>query len=294
MRRYIVLFFVFLQSVGVIFSQQKISTSTISNSLLKQFPLSDEIKETSGLIFWNNLLWTHNDDKDNQIYGIDPVSGIIKQRIPFNDLSVADWEELQHDEQYFYIGDLGNNGKGNRTNLQIVKKSKTSDKTETIQFSYPEQTDFSAKKANTTNFDCEAFIVSDSMIYLFTKEWNSNYSTLYKIPNRAGNHKAKRISTLKTQGLITGATFDEKRQLLLLTGYTKTLSPFLYLIFDFKNDDFFNGAIRKLKISKNFFQMETVAFINDSTIAITNEQFYHSFVKSQQQLTVIDLRSFLK
>ncbi|WP_431242704.1 hypothetical protein ACQ9BO_23450 [Flavobacterium sp. P21] len=41
--------------------------------------LSDSIKETSGLIVFKDLLWTHNDDHDKNIYGIDTLGKIQKK-----------------------------------------------------------------------------------------------------------------------------------------------------------------------------------------------------------------------
>ncbi len=268
-------------------------STTLPDSLVQVFPLSEEVKETSGLIFWNRLLWTHNDDGDNTIYGINPVSGEIEQKLLISGITVTDWEELQQDDKYLYIGDIGNNYKGNRTDLRIFKKEKITQQTDTIRFYYPGQIDFSVQKANSTNFDCEAFIVTDSVIYLFTKEWSSQSTSLYKIPNSPGNHTAKKTGSLKVNGLITGATFHPSQQLIVLIGYTKTLHPFLYILRDFQKDDFLNGRQQRLKINKRFLQAESVCFINSSKIAVTNEQFNHSLVKSPQQLLLIELSSFI-
>ena len=283
--------FLFLVIGEILFSQK---TVTIPDSSILIFPLSDEIKESSGLIYWNDLLWTHNDDNDNKIYGINPASGKTEQKIVIQQLKVKDWEEIQHNKNYLYIGDFGNNYKGNRTDLRIFRKPKTSDQLDTILFRYPEQADFSVKKANNTNFDCEAFLVTDSMIYLFTKEWSTLKTTLYKIPNKPGKHNAQKISSFNSNGLITGATFNPERNRIVLTGYTKTLSPFLYLISNFQKDDFFSGEQQRLKINKRFLQTESVAFISSTKIAITSEQFNHSLIKSPQQLFIIDLSSYLK
>lgn len=266
---------------------------TLPDSLVQVFPLSEQVKETSGLIFWNQLLWTHNDDGDSTLYGINPVSGEIERELPVSGLTVTDWEELQQDDEYLYIGDTGNNYRGNRTDLRILKKEKTLQRTDTIRFYYPEQTDFSVQKANSTDFDCEAFLVTDSMIYLFTKEWSSQATRLYKIPNSPGNHTAKKTGSLKVNGLITGAAFHPSQQLIVLIGYTKTLHPFLYILHDFQKDDFLNGRQQRLKINKRFLQTESVCFINSSKIAVTNEQFNHTLVKSPQQLLLIELSSFI-
>lgn len=279
--------------LGNAFSQQKISTFSIPDSLLKEFSLSDDVRETSGLIFWENLLWTHNDDNDPSIYGINPSSGKTEKTVYFKQLKVKDWEEIQHDDNYFYIGDIGNNYKGNRTDLRIFKKSKHLEKTDTIRFYYPEQTDLLPQKSNETNFDCEAFLVTDTMIYLFTKEWKSQATTLYKLPNKQGIHTAVKISSFNVNGLITGAAFSPDTKRIVLTGYSKTLNPFLYLLTGFQQDDFLNGEKKRLKINKRFLQIESVAFISSSTIAVTNEQFNRSLIKSPQQLIIIDLSSFI-
>lgn len=292
MKLNLLILFLCLLSGKISFSQKAV---TIPDSSIQVFPLSDEIKETSGLIYWNDLLWTHNDDNDNTIYGINPTSGKTEQKITIQQLKVKDWEEIQHDKNYLYIGDFGNNYKGNRTDLRIFRKLNISDQLDTILFSYPEQTDFSAQKANSTNFDCEAFLVTDSMIYLFTKEWKSEKTTLYKIPNNPGKHHAHKISSFNSNGLITGAAFNpERNSIIILTGYSKTLSPFLYILSDFQKDDFFSGKQQRLKIGKHFLQTESVAFVSSTKIAVTNEQFNHSLIKSPQQLFIIDLEQLFK
>lgn len=282
--------FLIVFSGNDLFSQKHV---VLHDSLIQVFPLNDKVKETSGLIFWNNLLWTHNDDSENILYGIHPASGAIEQQIAIRNLEVRDWEEIQHDQTYLYMGDIGNNYRGNRTDLRIFRKKKTTVQLDTIGFHYPEQTDFSIRKPNSTDFDCEAFIVTDSMIYLFTKEWNTQMTSLYKIPNQPGNHTAKKISSFNSNGLITGATRHPEKNLIILTGYSKTLQPFLYILLDFHNDDFLSGEKQRLKINKRFLQIESVAFIDSIKIAVTNENFSSSLIKSPQRLFIIDLRPFL-
>ena len=118
--------------------------------------------------------------------------------------------------------DFGNNASGNRSDLTIFKIAKNSlfdnPKIETISFSYPEQTDFSKQKSNTTNFDCEAFIVSKDSIYLFSKQWKSSKTNIYVLPNEPGNHIAKFKSTLDTKGLVTGATYLEDKKIIISVG----------------------------------------------------------------------------
>lgn len=274
-----------------LFSQKTIH---IKKSSQVRYELPKKLKETSGSIFWNNSLWTHNDDNDNSIYGINTTTGNIDSVITFKQLKVVDWEELQQDDLHFYIGDFGNNLNGNRSDLRIFIISKQTHEMDTIHFSYPENIETTPQKQNTSNFDCEAFLVTDSMIYLFTKEWTNKKTSLYKLPNQAGSHKAVLVSTFKSKGLITGSAFSANKQLIALTAYSRTLKPYVYLLSDYTADNFLKGKQLRLKLKKRFLQIESVSFISSFKIAVTNERFKRSFINSPQQLIIIDLTELLQ
>ncbi|HEY1194554.1 T9SS C-terminal target domain-containing protein [Flavobacterium sp.] len=260
--------------------------------------LSDSLHETSGLITFKNLLWTHNDDHDKTIYGIDSL-GKIKRKIILNDVVNHDWEEIAQDDLQLYIGDFGNNYSGNRKDLQILKIEKQSfleenPRIEKIAFNYSDQTDFSATKPNKTDFDCEAFIISKDSIYLFTKQWNSSKTNIYSLPNQTGNHVAKFKSTLDTKGLVTGATYLEDKNLIVLCGYTKLGKPFLYLLYDFKNQDFTSGNKRRINLKLPFHQIEGIATKDGIHYFLTNESLVRKpVINVQQQIHYFDLSSVL-
>ena len=65
---------------------------TISNPDFK-YLLSDVVEETSGLIFWNDVLWTINDSgNDPVLFSLDTTTGIILQQIMVSDEQNIDWE----------------------------------------------------------------------------------------------------------------------------------------------------------------------------------------------------------
>ena len=145
--------------------------------------LSDTLIETSGLIAFDNLFWTHNDDHDTRIYGLDS-NGKIQKKINLEKVKNNDWEEISQDNTFIYIGDFGNNYRGNRTDLHILRIEKNSFLSnnpviDSISFSYSNQTDLTLQKENTTDFDCEAFVVSNDSIYLFTKQWTTKKTSVY-------------------------------------------------------------------------------------------------------------------
>ncbi|MFH6934631.1 T9SS C-terminal target domain-containing protein [Flavobacterium sp. FlaQc-30] len=260
--------------------------------------LSDSVKETSGLITFDNLLWTHNDDNDKTIYGLDSI-GKIRRKIILEHAVNNDWEEISLDSTHIYIGDCGNNASGNRTDLKILKINKTSFLNEnpiieTISFKYSDQTDFSAKKPNTTKFDCEAFIVSKDSIYLFTKQWKSSKTSIYVLPNHAGNHIAQFKSTINTKGLVTGAVFLENKKAIVLCGYSKTGKPFLYLLYDFKNGDFLSGNKRRIHLKLLFHQIEGITTKDGLHYFITNESLVRKpILNNPQQIHYFDLSPLL-
>ena len=264
------------------------------------FVLGESLSETSGLIKWHDLVWTHNDNDDINIYSLDTLNGNLTQTYPLTGATNVDWEEISQDEDYVYIGDFGNNSNGNRTNLKIFRIDKNSilnnsPVIETISFSYSDQTNFTPAGANNTDFDCEALIVSADSIYLFTKQWISNKTCVYSLPKTPGTHIAQLKSTFDVQGLITGATYLESKKLVTLCGYTNLLQPFIYLLYDFHKHDFFGGNKRKVTISRPFHQVEGIASTNGLKYYISNE--YSSqplFITTQQKLLIFNLGGFLE
>ena len=260
--------------------------------------LSNDIIETSGLIVLDTLLWTHNDDTDTNIYGIDTL-GEIKKKIKLEKVINTDWEAISQDSSYLYVGDFGNNYRGNRSDLHILRIEKKSfllnaPVIDTISFSYADQTDFSPTIPNTTNFDCEAFIVSKDSIYLFSKQWSDKKTAIYVLPKQPGKHIAQYKQTLDVKGLVTDASYLEDKKLVALCGYSKTGKTFIYLLYDFKNHDFLSGNKRKIKLRLRFHQIEGIATQDGKLFYLTNESFIKKpIVNNPQQIHHFDLSSYL-
>lgn len=261
--------------------------------------LPKTLNESSGLIFWKKSLWSLNDDSDTSIYQLNIVSGNVLQKIKLSNVINKDWEEISQDSSYIYIADSGNNYQGNRKDLNILRVSKKSfleekPEIDTISFSYSNQKNFQLQKSNTTDFDLEAFVVSKDSIYLFSKQWKSKKTTLYVLPKLPGNYTAKALGTLNVNGLITGATYNETKKQVVLCGYSKYLKPFLYLLYDYPDYDFFRGNHRKIKIKLPFHQVEGIA-TDGVFYYLTNEKFYYkSFIHVPSALWKIDLSGVLK
>ena len=236
-----------------------------------------ETNESSGVIFLNDKLITHNDSAGEAIlYEVDPNSGTLISKLVVENASNIDWEDICFDQQYIYIGDIGNNS-GDRTDLKIYRVSlqeyfQSSNDTisaDTIRFAYSDQGSF--EPGNTHNFDAEAIISFEDSLYIFTKNRGDFHSNIYSIPKSPGDYQIKRVGRINSNGLITGGVHNLLSQEIMLTGYTLT-EPFLLRISDFTENDFSNGQIDRLTFQvQGSFQIEAIEAINNKDYYITSE-----------------------
>jgi len=263
------------------------------------FELNSILRETSGLILWNNRLWTFNDNDDVTLYSLDTINGEILDSIELTGTENRDWEAISQDDAFIYLGDFGNNEHGNRSDLKIYKISKSSlligsPEIEIISFNYPEQTSLEPTSNNQTDYDCEAMIVKDEAIYLFTKQWISSGTSIYSIPIIAGNYAAELIGEYPIAGLVTDATFIPEKSIVMLCGYNTVLQPFIYLLYDINSDDFFGANKRRIQLSLPFHQIEGIASSEGDKIYLSNERFAHNpLINIDAKLHAINLNSIL-
>jgi len=213
--------------------------------------LSSTLNESSGLIFLDQKLITHNDSGgEAALYEIDTLTGNIARTVIIANANNIDWEDICYDSNYIYIGDFGNNS-GSRTNLRIYRLSIVSYLTssndtvyvDTIQFSYADQTDFTPSSFS-TNFDAEALISFQDSLYIFTKNWGDYRTNVYSVPNQPGIYTISRIDSLDAQGLVTGGTYNADSNKIVLTGYTFT-DPFIVELSQFSGNLFTSGLVER-------------------------------------------------
>ncbi len=256
--------------------------------------LPNELAENSGIIYYDNLLWTFNDSggKD-KFYGIN-FSGEIEKEIEIKDASNDDWEDIAQDEKYIYIGDFGNNS-GTRKNQKIYrikkkdigKKAKQKVDAKEIKFDFNNQTNFNFQGKNTP-FDCEAMIAFKDNLYLFTKDWGDRTTTVYKIPNKKGDYKISPIEKFNVTGLITGADVSPDQTKLALVGY-KNYTPILWLFTDITSESFFNGSKTYVEMDSIFDpQTEGICFLGNDSLLISCERS-SSF---KEQIFLFDMKIF--
>ena len=243
--------------------------------------LSDSLRETSGLTFFKDQLYTINDGGNpNMIYEIDKNSGKILKKIQTN-FPNKDWEAITTDGENLYIGDFGNNA-GNRRDLTIYSIDNQQE-SNTIQFSYQNQKDFSVNYLN-HDFDAEAMVFINNKIHLFTKEWSAKKVSHYIInPKLSENQSVTKSESFNTGFVVTDAAYYENK--LYVIGYTKKAKTYL-MIFGQNNEGlFFSNPTKKYRLGSALTvgQIEGIA-VNADGIYISNEGFSKFIFRAKPNL----------
>lgn len=260
--------------------------------------LSEDLREISGMIYWNGKLYGHEDSgNDPVIYEMDAATGEISKKITLDvPLDNMDWEDITQDETYIYVGDFGNNS-GTRHNLRIFRVAKSliaavtgasatipAVNIETIHFTYSDQADFTSHP-NATPYDCEAVIYHDGNLHLFTKGWDGNGTRHYVLPALPGTQEATYLESFNTGTFrITSATKANDNAIALL-GYEVAGYPSatLWIITGFDSYNTLLSTGNKRRVGLGYVvnistrdgvgQVEGIAAISQTKLLISNEYF---------------------
>lgn len=274
-----------------------------ANDTVRELPLRAQlppaIAETSGLCYTNGQLWTLNDSGNAPVlFRLDSASGRIVQRVRLTNFANVDWEDLAADAKYLYVGDFGNNN-GNRRDLRVLRlpRPAPADSTaeaEAIAFSYPDQTDFTARP-NHHNFDCEAFFVAHDSLHLFTKNWQDLRTRYYTLPAAPGAYVAHLRGSFNTNGLVTAAALNPAGTVAGLLGYSvQDGSAFLWLLRNF-GSGFLGTDRRRIELPSvlEIGQVEGLCFVGNSRVLISNEQLSKLIFNVPPQLYSLSLGLWL-
>ena len=245
--------------------------STYSQKLTKDISLSKKIDETSGLEIVDGQFITHNDSGgDPKLYYLDKKGKIVFERT-LDGVKNNDWEDITKDDQFIYVANMGNNF-DTRKNLSIVKTpiDPSSNKTELIEFNYPEQVIFTTTYSQ-SQYDAEALISIDDYLIILTKNKLKKITEIYALPKIAGKYEAKKIGSLNTQSIITGGDYDPDTKLLALTGTLIFNEYYILKIEDFDLESNKDYKIDMYEIPIGKTQVEAIKIIDSNTFWITSE-----------------------
>ncbi len=271
--------------------------SVLSPLTLAELPSSQN--ETSGLAWIQNRLFSINDEENtNQIFELNPESGVVIRTITVNNTKNNDWEDLAQSETHLFVGDFGNN-LGNRTELNVLKikisdlLNMTEVSSERIDFTFSDQTDFSENSGN-HNFNCEGFIFWNGKLHLFSKNLGDIKTKHYVLSQEPGTRQAILDSSFDTEGLVTAAAIEKNSNSLVLLGYeNKGISSqvFLWLFSDYSGEDFFSGTKHKILLGSpaQLSQTEGITFTEGFTVLISGEKISLGGSNIPAKLHKIDL-----
>ncbi|MFK8037436.1 MAG: hypothetical protein AB8B74_04050 [Crocinitomicaceae bacterium] len=246
--------------------------------LTKIADLPKWLYESSGLAYFQNKFITHNDGGNKAELYVLNEKGKHEKTISIQDVKNYDWEDLTMDTKgKLFIGDFGNNF-NNRKNLQIhiLQKGFLNHKkaeVETIHFTYEDQKEFPPSNKE-LYFDCEAFIVKDKKVFLFTKCRTKPFtgiSKIYMLPAKAGKFEAKLIGQFQfcDKGWmtcsVTSAAYHAPSNTIAILAYGR-----LYTIKNWHFNAFWKGDIKSYKIS-GIKQREAICFRDKKSWFITDE-----------------------
>jgi len=253
--------------------------SSAAQELSLETAFEPTVNETSGLLFLNNTLITHNDSSNsNALYDIDVATGLVTRAVIINNATNIDWEDLTHDDTYIYIGDFGNY-LGSRQDLKIYRISildyfnSASVTADIINFSYGDQTNFTPAPL-ATNFDAEGLIHFNTMLYIFSKNWLDGKTNIYQVPKNPGTYSVSKTDTFNVFGLVSGATYNPLSSTVMLCGYDN-VGAFIIELSSFTNGLFSNGDSMKtyLNIPTNYSdQIEAITPIDSLDYFISAEE----------------------
>ncbi len=284
--------------------------SPTSYNLSLQTPLSDTIRESSGLIQFDNQFWTFNDSGNpNKIYRFNPSNGKILREVTISNATNVDWEAMAQSDDYLFIADFGNNVNGARQDLKIYKISKNDIRNsenntvtaEVISYTYPDQTSITPIAANTTNFDAEAMVYANDSLHIFSKDWTDLNTRHYILPASAGTYQARLVETMFVDMLVTDASYAPETGNLVLLGYRNmgtsglpSYSSFCWLLFDYHYNLFFSGNKRRLDFGSSLVvgQTEGISLQSDNKGYITSEKIQVSFLTIPAKLQTFDFSSY--
>lgn len=263
--------------LGVFISLSQIISGSVASVAqeIQEYPLDPKLNEISGLELLNDsTLIAFNDGGNEAILYLLNLEGEIQKEVALIDIKNRDWEDITIDDEFVYLGDIGNNN-NDRENLAIIKLGKNEILTkdavegEKIKFSYQEQSTFPPDQASLF-FDAEAMVVHNDSIWIFTKDRSIPYqglSLVYKLPLEPGKYKVSasyRINLGKGgwwSDSVTAADFFD--------GKFYVLTYNRYIVFELAND-----ALKMISEHEldRMAQRESIVVLNKQTIFVADEQ----------------------
>lgn len=253
--------------------------------IIENLALPAALEESSALFCSvDNGVYSLNDSGNPPvIFRLDEKANIVSQLEP-QGVKNKDWEALTADDDFFYIGDIGNN-RGSRKNVFIYKFPRNGGLApKAVKMSVAYQGNKPKENESLDHdFDAEALVAVGDNLVLFSKSWKTDLLKIYLVDK---SQKKQILSAKRTvegiPGVITGADYDSVNQRYILVGYPSKRvgfgDPFMVTL-----DQNFT-LIDKISLS-GFGQVEGVCAHSSGQIWFTQE----SSIFSSSKLVKLEL-----
>ena len=241
-------------------------------------PMPRRLNESSGMLtFDGRTVWIVEDGGNPDLIREVDTTGELIRAFEVSDAKNEDWEALTLDnEGNIYIGDFGNN-QNDRDDLRIYRlpdpRVEKGDKipSETIRFSYPDQTEFPPGREN-FRFDAEALFHSDGYLYILIKNRSRPFdgtARVYRVPDQAGTYVAEPVTQLqlckdRRSCQVTDAALSPSGKRLALLGYGN-----VWVFEDFDRNGF-DSTPRRIDLQANT-QLEGICFASETLLYLADE-----------------------
>ena len=277
------IFFVYLLAAGLSSSCSYRFYSTgceepVPGNLVKNSSLDTTLAETSGLLYLDGRMWTINDSGgEAALYCFDQGNGNVIRKTIISNASNTDWEDIAMDDHHIYVADVGNNYATRDTVIiyRIPKSNLLSgdpaiQHNGIISVSFDEM--MTRNKNGFSSHDCEAIFAHADSLYLFSKDWVHESTSVYVIPSEPGHYHVNYRYRYEARILVTGADLFPVENQVVLVGYRNYIP--IVIRYGYADDPGKIGCggrarIYPLRIGR---QVEGICFDADGGIFVSSER----------------------
>lgn len=266
----------FVKSVFLsIFSLSTILSFAQSLQWVSRINIDTELEEMSGLIVHDSIGYTINDSGNKAcLYGFSLKTGQILSRHYLDGVNNRDFEALAESDDYFLIGDIGNNfATRKQFEIYAIRKLDVPHNSHpeiiSLLFTLP---DYIAGWRKKHDFDLESMVVNknqDSLI-IFSKNRLSNQVQVFALALRFTDsiQTAKLLGRFQLHGMVTAAhVFGDD---LFLLNYRNVITT-LYKIPNYASTPISRWLPISIKVRSRGKQCEALYF-SDNRVLIGSER----------------------
>ena len=247
-------------------------------NLVRHCVLDNRVKETSGLLYLDGRIWTFNDSGgEAALYCMNPSSGALIRTLHIEGARNVDWEDMCMDSSWVYIADVGNNF-ATRDTLEIYRISLESLRGNDtlvacegiIHLSFREEVERNPR--GLSSLDCEAILCQGDSLFLFTKDWVHQTTTVYTLPAIPGYYEPEARQSYAARLLVSGADIDGSSGRVALLGYRNYMPVLIIYAYERSPAEISCGGRGRIYPLKAGRQTEGICFDSRGLLFISSER----------------------